>query len=394
MGGDNTHNQGVRLAGRGLDAKNGSSPAPWVPYFDSTWPLPDNPPLFKQKLPDGNILMIRAVCSKALSPIPITDDRFAFCQGELSLTDANGSQKFTPACDFDDARTGKVNLLAIKGRWKSPAGKDKFGGLEQGNFVTFACAPIFPAGGTVTPPSAEGDRLSSLLSDFVKRKEAGTDTSSSSARMRASLLASTPAKPTLPPDVFAVLPMTLLDLSNIDKSHQLGVLAKCYYWGFAKARDQELLTYQACVRAARADYCGNGESYTQSGTTIQIYETPETKYGKPIEVAEDAALCPLPYLSWTPCFEAIWSPTRALCISHARYRQLPPKSCLRQLFNHQIFLDKDGFKKAQIDSAISLHCSSDDYKNLAPQSFVKNRSGINNLTQKEVESCQSNVLCP
>lgn len=399
-GGDNTHSQGVSLAGRGLDAQERGKPAPWVPYFSASWPLSDKPTPYEAKLPNGDRLQILATCSEKLSPIPITDRRFAFCTGEVSLLGKTGAKKKTAACDRDDATTGSVNLLAIRGRWISPSVTNKFGGLQIGDnefakVVTFACAPTFPPGATAKQPTEEDKRRAELLTQVVAGREGGTGTSPSAARLKASQVPVPPDKK-LPLDVFVVLPMTLVDQSNIDTSPNLGVLAKCYYWGFAKGEDDPgLRTYQACVRAARADYCGNGESHTQAGTKIQIYETPETQNGTPIKVSEESAQCPLPYLNWTPCFEAIWDQNRALCISHARYRQMPPNGCQAALFTKITYLLKEGRQETDKEhAAITLNCLPDTYNNLAGASFVKNRSGINNLDQKEVESCWNNILCP
>jgi hypothetical protein len=403
IGGDNTHNQGVSLAGRGLDAKVPGTPAPWVPYFNASWPLPATPAPYEAKLPDGGKLQILASCSEALSPIPITDNRFAFCRGKVRRLDRSGSPKKTPACGLDDSNTDKVNLLAIHARWTSPGGPKKFGGLQfpghsLGDGVTFACAPVFPEG-TAVPPSTEEDRRRApLLAEVLAVRVGGGATAPSPLNPKATVV-QVPPELRLPSSVFVVLPMTLLDLSNIDTSPDLGVLAKCYYWGFAKGAEDDpaLRTYQACVRAARADYCGNGESHTKVGTKIQIYETPETKDGKPIRISEDAAQCPLAYLGWTPCFEAIWDQNRALCISHARYLQMPPRGCQKDLFKHEVLLTHDGRETTNRASAlITLNCAPGVYNDLAQDSFVKNRSGINDLTRQpqEVESCWNNILCP
>jgi hypothetical protein len=77
-------------------------------------------------------------------------------------------------------------------------------------------------------------------------------------------------------------------------------LAKCAELGY-KA-DNQLDTYhQACVRAIRADYCGDGKSYTISGTEINIFD----KLGRQADTQ-----------SWT--LEANWTPDGAVCINKAR----------------------------------------------------------------------------
>ena len=76
--------------------------------------------------------------------------------------------------------------------------------------------------------------------------------------------------------------------------------AKCAELGY-KA-DNLLDTYhQACTRALRADYCGDGQSHTINGTEINIYD----KLG----VQTDT-------LDWT--VESNWTPDGALCINKAR----------------------------------------------------------------------------
>ncbi|HLL20690.1 MAG TPA: ADYC domain-containing protein, partial [Kofleriaceae bacterium] len=60
-----------------------------------------------------------------------------------------------------------------------------------------------------------------------------------------------------------------------------GTIAKCTRWGyrpFGSAQksngDSALLAdyHQACIRAARADYCATGYSFTRNGTAIDIYD--------------------------------------------------------------------------------------------------------------------------
>lgn len=70
-----------------------------------------------------------------------------------------------------------------------------------------------------------------------------------------------------------------------------------------------LATYhEACVRALRADYCGDGGSYTQPGTPVNIYDQ--------IGVQRDDATWPV---------EADWNEGGALCVSQPRWSQLPPE---------------------------------------------------------------------
>ena len=99
-----------------------------------------------------------------------------------------------------------------------------------------------------------------------------------------------------------------------------GVIAKCYRWGYrpwlsGAAPSQEFAQlHLACTRMARADYCGNGQSWTRNGTLINIW---------------DRAPSPGPFQdigSPTPdfLFEAGWSPHGAVCMSKQRWATLPP----------------------------------------------------------------------
>ena len=55
-----------------------------------------------------------------------------------------------------------------------------------------------------------------------------------------------------------------------------GAIAKCVRWGYKPWKTvsgKSLRDYhQACMRMVRADYCGNGNSHTQAGTPIDVYD--------------------------------------------------------------------------------------------------------------------------
>jgi hypothetical protein len=61
-----------------------------------------------------------------------------------------------------------------------------------------------------------------------------------------------------------------------------GTIAKCLRWGYKpwksapRAYDGSMLSLKgfhlACTRAATADYCGDGRSYTKNGTLIDVYD--------------------------------------------------------------------------------------------------------------------------
>jgi len=91
-----------------------------------------------------------------------------------------------------------------------------------------------------------------------------------------------------------------------------GVVAKCYRWGYRPwltGHGNLASVHWACTRMARADYCGNGTSYTRNGTVINLWDN--TAPPGPIE---RQGTTPLGML-----FEAGWSTSGAVCLSHARW---------------------------------------------------------------------------
>jgi hypothetical protein len=186
-------------------------------------------------------IRVNAKCErdpKDVNPDPL----FALCYGDVHV---DGSVKKTPACDPKVASKGSVPLLAIRGKWNTSSGA-----FERDNEVlTFACAPTFK------------DKPKSLF----RFKPITGDRNDPPSNLDS----------TKPPHPY------------------LGVMAKCFYWGFAQKKEGDqgdesrLRTYQACLRAARAEYCGGGVSQTEEGTIIQIYEPKETRVGGPIMVIMD-----------------------------------------------------------------------------------------------------------
>jgi uncharacterized protein YjbI with pentapeptide repeats len=80
-----------------------------------------------------------------------------------------------------------------------------------------------------------------------------------------------------------------------------GALAKCVLWGYrpwATFNNVQLAAYhQACTRLVRADYCGDGTSYTQQGSRINLYDQ--------LGIQQDTE-------DWA--FEAEWDAGGARCI--------------------------------------------------------------------------------
>lgn len=82
-----------------------------------------------------------------------------------------------------------------------------------------------------------------------------------------------------------------------------GVIAKCVDWGYAPWNVGADL-HQTCTRLARADYCGDGHSWTMNGTLIDLYDTLGVQ-----DPVHD------PELS----FEAAWGEDGALCVNATRW---------------------------------------------------------------------------
>jgi hypothetical protein len=103
------------------------------------------------------------------------------------------------------------------------------------------------------------------------------------------------------------------------------VIAKCYRWGYKPwlpTQDPEQPAmmkdlHASCTRMARADYCGNGDSFTLEGTPIHPWDK------------LPASIRPLELGATTPLFEAAWHDSGAVCLSKTRWQQLQPlpESC-------------------------------------------------------------------
>ncbi len=65
--------------------------------------------------------------------------------------------------------------------------------------------------------------------------------------------------------------------------------------------------HQACVRMVRADYCGDGQGHTRTGTRIDFYDR--------LGIQRDE---PAPQMS----FEAAWALDGAVCVAHPRLPDL------------------------------------------------------------------------
>ncbi|WP_338870783.1 ADYC domain-containing protein [Myxococcus stipitatus] len=95
-----------------------------------------------------------------------------------------------------------------------------------------------------------------------------------------------------------------------------GVLAKCYRWGYkpwletpGNAKD----AHWACTRMARADYCGNGTTFTQDGTKIRPWD----------DLSPSIISAPQSPTPADMAFEAGWNTQGPACLSHWRWQHLP-----------------------------------------------------------------------
>jgi hypothetical protein len=96
-----------------------------------------------------------------------------------------------------------------------------------------------------------------------------------------------------------------------------GVIAKCYRWGYRPwltGYGADMATmHWTCTRMARADYCGDGQSHTQDGTWINLWDN--LPFPGPIQ--RHGLLSPLGMV-----FEAGWDAHGAVCLSHTRWNVL------------------------------------------------------------------------
>jgi ADYC domain len=96
-----------------------------------------------------------------------------------------------------------------------------------------------------------------------------------------------------------------------------GVIAKCYRWGYrpwVTGYGDLAAMHWTCTRLARADYCGNGVPHTRNGTWINIWDNLPSP--GPIQ-QHGGGLLQLPPPGML--FEAGWSTSGAVCLSHARW---------------------------------------------------------------------------
>jgi hypothetical protein len=91
-----------------------------------------------------------------------------------------------------------------------------------------------------------------------------------------------------------------------------GAQGKCVRFGYAPWRtapDGSPMRplYDACVRMVRADYCGDGRSFTRDGTMIGIADVAGVNAVGAAELADEGLT-----------FEAAWTPEGATCLARPR----------------------------------------------------------------------------
>jgi hypothetical protein len=100
-------------------------------------------------------------------------------------------------------------------------------------------------------------------------------------------------------------------------SCESGAIGRCAQWGYrpwAKAANKATGTseylpdaHQACIYMKRADYCGNGDTYTVDGTMIGISDV----FDPAFQATGGGKL------------EALWTPKGALCLGIQRHADMP-----------------------------------------------------------------------
>jgi hypothetical protein len=89
-----------------------------------------------------------------------------------------------------------------------------------------------------------------------------------------------------------------------------GAIGKAVLWGY-KPWDITVSDFEAAVRVVRADYCGDGQSWTTPGTPLQLQDV----WGVNSFSAASASN------------EAVWGEAGALCLNQARVLGQGPVSC-------------------------------------------------------------------
>lgn len=106
-----------------------------------------------------------------------------------------------------------------------------------------------------------------------------------------------------------------------DDTDSSGALAKCLQqWKYSPVEDPG--RFEACIRMARADYCGDGLSFTQAKTMVDVIRPPPDPNANCYTPAPDAG----PSCDNGACEEAEWNEKGAVCYWHPRYATFTRKA--------------------------------------------------------------------
>ena len=137
-----------------------------------------------------------------------------------------------------------------------------------------------------------------------------------------------------------------------------GVIAKCIRWGYRPWQSSGGTSlkdaHQACTRMARADYCGDGQTHTQEGTQIDMYDNLGVHRPQTLSLF----------------FEATWTPQGAYCV--ARGRWLSVSGLLGDSCRSQFELALQSSPQNSADLCLMHRIGSP-----AASTLLSNRTGIN-----------------
>jgi hypothetical protein len=129
-----------------------------------------------------------------------------------------------------------------------------------------------------------------------------------------------------------------------------GVIAKCYRWGYrpwVTGYGDLAEMHWTCTRLARADYCGNGVSFTQDGTRINVWDT----LPAPGPIQHHGSRRPPGMV-----FEAGWTTAGAVCLSHPRW--LSTRALIEQMCPQRLIPPGLGPLVCNSDLEVPLHAPS------------------------------------
>jgi hypothetical protein len=114
------------------------------------------------------------------------------------------------------------------------------------------------------------------------------------------------------------------DAGGFELTCTSGAVGKCIRWGYRFWEEEPggpplKSLHQACIRMTRADYGGDGETFTRDGTLIEMCD----RYG--IQTCDWA---------YPIAFEAAWSVDGAVCVAHPRIAELATLDGLAKEYPH------------------------------------------------------------